>query len=419
MSNLKLIIMVLDEVKKMRVSCIYRITFPDGKCYVGETNNLRERVRLYERKLVDFSDNSRVMSALRDFGIGNVSWDILSCVDVRDVDDLELCLSILEIKYIRENDCIYPNGYNTSIGGELLCIPSDVIETRFGVKSGDFASKSVLAYDIDGNFVAEYSSVNKCAYELGVEENRVKDVLGKVRLLKNTYMLREKKYGEVPQKILPFKPEVVIKRKTEYDVVKERVYVQKDVKNAAIMYDRNGNYVGLFDNVRKSRQYLKMEDTKLPFGREYRGMYLFHYNGGEIKKSLGAFSSKNLTTMFYDDILAFGDVDDIGERISLKLEEKEVKPQKEKVAKSVVVCKKKPRIVKYTLDGNYIATYDTTVDAAADNNVYPSAVLACAKKKVRRCGSYIYRFEGDDLDLPTFSDVTLRQRMPIQKELFD
>lgn len=419
MSNLKLIIMVLDEVKKMRVSCIYRITFPDGKYYVGKTKNLRERVRLYERKLVDSSDKSRVMSALRDFGIGNVSWDILSCVDVRDVDDLELCLSILEIKYIRENDCIYPNGYNTSIGGELLCIPSDVIETRFGVKSGDFASKSVLAYDIDGNFVAEYSSVNKCAYELGVEENRVKDVLGKVRLLKNTYMLREKKYSEVPQKILPFKPEVVIKRKTEYDVVKEKVYVQKDVKNAAIMYDRNGNYVGLFDNVRKSRQYLKMEDTKLPFGREYRGMYLFHYNGGEIKKSLGAFSSKNLTTMFYDDILAFGDVDDIGERISLKLEEKEVKPQKEKVAKSVVVRKKKPRIVKYTLDGNYIATYDTTVDAAADNNVYPSAVLACAKKKVRRCGSYIYRFEGDDLDLPTFSDVTLRQRMPIQRELFD
>ena len=411
--------MVLDEVKKMRVSCIYRITFPDGKYYVGKTNNLRERVRLYERKLVDFSDNSRVMSALREFSIGNVSWDILSCVDVRDVDDLELCLSILEIKYIRENDCIYPNGYNTSIGGELLCIPSDVIETRFGVKSGDFASKSVLAYDIDGNFVAEYSSVNKCAYELGVEENRVKDVLGKMRLLKNTYMLREKKYGEVPQKILPFKPEVVIKRKTEYDVVKERVYVQKDVKNAAIMYDRNGNYVGLFDNVRKSRQYLKMEDTKLPFGREYRGMYLFHYNGGEIKKSLGAFSSKNLTTMFYDDILALGDVDDIGERISLKLEEKEVKSKKEKVANPVVVYKKKPRIVKYTLDGNYIATYDTTVDAAADNNVYPSAILACAKKKVRRCGDYIYRFEGDELDLPTFSDVTLRQRLPVQKELFD
>ena len=407
------------KLKKMRVSCIYRITFPDGKYYVGKTNNLRERVRLYERKLVDLSDNSRVMSVLREFSIGNVSWDILSCVDVRDVDDLELCLSILEIKYIRGNDCIYPNGYNTSIGGELLCIPADVIETRFGVKSGDFASKSVLAYDIDGNFVAEYSSVNKCAYELGVEENRVKDVLGKVRLLKNTYMLREKKYGEVPQKILPFKPEVVIKRKTEYDVVKEKVYVQKDVKNAAVMYDRNGNYVGLFDNVRKSRQYLKMEDTKLPFGREYRGMYLFHYNGGEIKKFLGAFSSKNLTTMFYDDILALGDVDNIGERISLKLEEKEVKSKKEKVANPVVVHKKKPRIVKYTLDGNYIATYDTTVDAAADNNVYPSAILACAKKSVRRCGDYIYRFEGDELDLPTFSDVTLRQRLPVQKELFD
>lgn len=411
--------MVLDEVKKMRVSCIYRIGFPDGKYYVGKSKNLRERVRLYERKLVDLSDSSRVMSALREFGIGNVSWDILSCVDVRDVDDLELCLSILEIKYIRENDCIYPNGYNTSIGGELLGIPVDVIETRFGVDATGYAGKPILVYDKDGNFVSEHSSVAKCAYSLGVPDSMISGVIDKIALVRNTYMIRSKKHGDVPKKILPYKPEVVIKRKTEYDIVKEKVYVQKDVKNAAIMYDRNGNYVGLFDNVRKSRQYLKMEDTKLPFGREYRGMYLFHYNGGEIKKSLGAFSSKNLTTMFYDDILAFGDVDDIGERISLKLEEKEVKPQKEKVAKSVVVCKKKPRIIKYTLDGNYVTTYDTTIDAAADNNVYPSAVLACAKKKVRRCGSYIYRFEGDDLDLPTFSDVTLRQRMPIQKELFD
>lgn len=419
MSNLKLIIMVLDEVKKMRVSCIYRITFPDGKYYVGKTKNLRERVRLYERKLVDSSDNSRVMSSLRDFGIGNVSWDILSCVDVRDADDLQLCLSILEIKYIRDNDCIYPKGYNTSIGGELLGIPVDVIETRFGVDATGYAGKPILVYDKDGNFVSEHSSVAKCAYSLGVPDSMISGVIDKIALVRNTYMIRSKKHGDVPKKILPYKPEVVIKRKTEYDVVKEKVYVQKDVKNAAIMYDKNGNYVGLFDNVRKSRQYLKMEDTKLPFGREYRGMYLFHYNGGEIKKSLGVFSSKNLTTMFYDDILALGDVDDIGERISLKLEEKEVKSKKEKVANPVVVYKKKPRIVKYTLDGNYIATYDTTVDAAADNNVYPSAILACAKKKVRRCGSYIYRFEGDELDLPTFSDVTLRQRLPVQKELFD
>ena len=79
----------------------------------------------------------------------------------------------------------------------------------------------------------------------------------------------------------------------------------------------------------------------------------------------------------------------------------------------------KPRIVKYTLDGNYVATYDNTTEAAAVENVQPSGILACAKKKVRRCGNYIYRFEGDELDLPTFSDITLRQRIPSQKGLLE
>jgi hypothetical protein len=317
----------------------------------------------------------------------------------------------LEIKYIREQDCIYPNGYNTSIGGEVLGIPADVIETKFGVRSKEFASKPILAYDVNGNFVVEYPSVNRCAYELGVDEKCVKEVLGKAKLLRNTYMLREKRYGEVPKKILPFEPTVVKKTKTEYDVVTEKVYRQKELSTAAIMYDKNGDYVGLFDNARKSRQYLKMEDTKMPFGREFRGVYIFHYNGGEIKQHLGAFKSKNLTTMFYDDILAFGDVENIGERISLVLEPVPEKEIVEKNPKVVIKREPKPRIEKYTLDGQYVCTYENAIYAAADNNVYSSAIHSCAKKKTRRCGDFVYRYEGDALDLPDFSASTLQKRL--------
>lgn len=404
---------------KSSVACIYRITFPDGKYYVGQTQNLRERVRLYERNVRDLSKSSRVLDAIRVFGIENVGIEVLCPINGLSGDDLSLCLSILEIKYIRESDCIYPNGYNTSIGGELLGIPADVIETKFGVSSSAFGCKPVLVYDVDGNFVAEYPSVNRCAYAMGVDDRSVTSVLDKTRLLKSTYMLREKKYGDVPEKILPFKPEVVVqrRRKTEYDVVVEKSYRHKDLNNAAIMYDKDGNYVGLFDNVRKSRQYLQMTDTKLPFGRECRGVYLFHYNGGEIKKSLGPFTSKNLTTMCYDDILALGNVPDIGKRISFVLEPKPETPAKVKSPQVVVVREPKPRIEKYTLDGKYVCTYENASFAAADNNVYSSAIHSCAKKKTRRCGDYIYRYEGDSLDLPVFDESTLKKR--VEKSLFD
>ena len=415
--QLNLKIMRFSEVKGS-FACIYRIKFPDGKYYVGQTLDFADRFRLYERIYrgqiaSDSSKRGRVKVAIDQFGLDSLEIDVLQKVSAGSKEDLQLCLSILEIKYIREQDCIYPNGYNTSIGGELLGIPADVIETSFGVTSSNFGCKPVLVYSIDGKFVKEYPSIARCAYGLGVEEKDVKAVLDKQRLVKNTYMLREKRYGEVPKKILPFEPEVVVQRKTktEYDVVTEKIYRQKEISNAAIMYDKNGDYVGLFDNVRKSRQYLKMEDTKMPFGREFRGMYIFHYNGGEIKQHLGAFKSKNLTTMFYDDILALGDVENIGERISLVLESVPEKEVVEKNPKVVIKREPKPRIEKYTLDGQYVCTYENAIHAAADNNVYSSAIHSCAKKKTRRCGNFIYRYEGDTLDLPDFSASTLQKRL--------
>ena len=436
--HLNLEIMRFNEVRGS-FACIYRIKFPDGKYYVGQTLNFADRFKLYERIYRGkssgvFSKKNRVSVAIERYGLDSLEIDILQKVSAGSKDDLQLCLSILEVKYIREQDCIYPNGYNTSIGDELLGIPADVIETNFGVSSSNFGCKPILVYGIDGKFVKEYPSIARCAYGLGVDEKDIKAVLDRRhKLLKSTYMLKEKKYGEAPKKILPFSPEVVVQRKTktEYDVVKEKVYKKVELDSAAIMYDKQGNYVALFDNKSHSRKYLDI-GFRVAFGREFRGYYLFHYNGGEIKKNIGEIKSKVVKTILYDDILAYGDAKNIGELISFADSEETVeekpkrekkqkieKPKKEKKPKVIKVPKKKPRINKYTLDGDYVATYETTTDAALADNVYPSAILACAKKKVRRCGDYIYRFEGDELDLPTFSNITLKQRLSKQNNLFE
>lgn len=382
--------MNLEEAKSNRVSCIYRITFPDGKYYVGRTKSLRERVRLYERKMSDETDNSCVMAALRAFGLENVSWDILSCVSVRDADDLSLCLSILEIKYIREQDCIYPNGYNTSIGGELLGIPADVIETRFGVNATGYAGKPLLVYDKEGNFVSEHPSVAKCAYALGVPESLISNAVDKIALVRSTYMVREKKYGDVPQKILPFAPQVVKKTVVEKEVEVEKVFVKKELDKASIMYDEYGEYVGIFESTYQVRKYIGI-DCRFPFGREYHGYYLFHYNGGEIKKSLGVFTSKMLTTTMYDDILALGDAENIGDIISLKVVEEEKEDVKQRGCRG----KAARQVNKYTLDGEYIETYDSISDAARANETFESSIRACCNRKTRKSGGFIYRFADD------------------------
>jgi hypothetical protein len=154
--------------------------------------------------------------------------------------------------------------------------------------------------------------------------------------------------------------------------------------------DEYGEYVGIFESTYQVRKYIGI-DCRFPFGREYHGYYLFHYNGGEIKKSLGVFTSKMLTTTMYDDILALGDVDNIGDMISLKVVEEE----KEEVVQKEYHRKITRQVNKYTLDGEYIETYDSISDAARANETFESSIRACCNRKTRRSGGFIYRFADD------------------------
>lgn len=380
-----------EEALECRFSCVYMITFPNGRKYVGKTKDFRDRVRLYRRKVEVGDFSGQVMKAIQKYGLDVLDWSVLVRLDGLDGDDLELCLSILEIKYIRENGSLYPDGYNTSIGGEMLGIPASVIKTKFGVDGCSYASKPVLLYKSDGVFYMEYSSIGSCAEDFGVGTSDVRRCIDANRLLVGLYLVREKDGVDIPQSVEPFKPSVVEKTKVVVRKVyeEEKVFRKREVGNAVIMYDKNGDYVGLFDNVRRSKKYLQM-DFSIPFGREFRGVYIFHYNGGEIIEHLGAFTSKNVTTIFYDDILALAGHDDIGERISLHLQEEDkelsVRQKKERVARQVN---------KYTLVGEFVCSYQSISDAASENGVLDGSVRSCCNRKSNTCGGAIYRYADD------------------------
>ena len=149
--------MKLDEAKKFRGSCVYCLEFPNGKRYVGKTKCLRDRLGLYER-----FGGSSVDAAIKEFGWDVIDIQVLSNVECSDKVDLELCLGILEVKYIRDLCTLVPNGYNVSLGGECLGIPVDCITTDTDVvKRYCDGSKVILCYDLNGSFVKEYDSIAK------------------------------------------------------------------------------------------------------------------------------------------------------------------------------------------------------------------------------------------------------------------
>lgn len=102
---------LLDLVK---YGLIYKATSPSGRCYIGQTTNLKNRIN--QHKNISFNENctdfdTKFHKAIRKYGIQNFKWEVI-------LDEIPICLlDDLEIEYIREYNS-YKDGYNSTIGGE-------------------------------------------------------------------------------------------------------------------------------------------------------------------------------------------------------------------------------------------------------------------------------------------------------------
>lgn len=87
---------------------IYKITNNvNGKIYIGQTiRTLEERFTEHKR-----NKKSLISKALKRYGIENFTIEQIDTAE--SIDEL----NELEFKYIREYDCITPNGYNQCEGG--------------------------------------------------------------------------------------------------------------------------------------------------------------------------------------------------------------------------------------------------------------------------------------------------------------
>lgn len=88
-------------------NCIYKLTAPNGKVYIGQTNDFNRRILEHIRK----SDCKKLYGAIKKYGFDSFTQEIL----VENMETQEE-LDQLEIQYIQEYDSI-ENGYNIAIGG--------------------------------------------------------------------------------------------------------------------------------------------------------------------------------------------------------------------------------------------------------------------------------------------------------------
>lgn len=364
------------EANKKNCACIYKFTFPDGKCYVGRTKNLAKRIRIYQKALNGECKSSKVVDALREFGVSKVNVEILSEPKNLSEGDKDLVLSILELKYIRLNNCIYPNGYNVSVGGELLGIPCDCISTDLSVTPYSGGHKPVLVYDVDGNFIQEFDSIEKCAYNYGVDTQVVSSNLDKRRgLFCGKYMIRQKKYGKIPEKIAPFEIEIVEKRIVNKIYEDKVIYREKEVnvpQNPILKYNEDGEFCGEYETI---------TDAAMSIGRNHvtkgvltKGYIFFEHDGGEIKQNIGKVEKKTKRLPKYSDALR-----------CIPDESLNAEPRR---WSSLINDFK---VAQYNRGGELVGLYDSINDASYETGIPYSGIWACVFGRIKSSAGFIWR----------------------------
>lgn len=380
---------------KSTSSCVYCLEFPDGSKYVGKTKNLVKRMKLYEKYGVE--RGGLVGSKIAEFGIESADVRVLREVKCDDQVDLEICLSILEIKYIRELCTLTPNGLNVSLGGESLGIPAECITTDAEyIKSLSSSSKAILVYDLEGNFVEEYPSIAELSYNKGLDEKYVRDFVGRSKPMKDKWYLREKRYGYVPRKIVVTKYE--IKEKVKYKTVVVEHVVEKKVEKfrytPALKYDMNGDFCGEYASKREASRTFR-NGSPVGWGVYCNGYILFKKVDDNYPLKIEDYTilSKKQLRDYY---VPAEDLEDIP-----------VRERKVRVALSDGMVKE---FVPRCVDGKYtniklgfaveqmskngkvkVAEYGSIRDAADATGIAYSGIWACVMGRTSSCAGYRWR----------------------------
>lgn len=386
--------MKIEEAKKVYDSCVYCLEFPNGMKYVGKTKNLSDRMKLYLR--FDGA-NKALSSAIEEFGWDNIDITVLSRIDCKDKVDLDLCLSILEIKYIRELGTLTPNGYNISLGGECLGIPVEYLTTdKEAIKRFNDGSKAVLLYDENGDFVKEYPSIARCAYDNGWDEDSVRGAIGKSKPYRDKFFIRFKRYDYIPNKIeLPKGYEVREKVRIKYKNVIKEVKIEKEREvftyTPALRYDMNGKFCGEYASKREAlRSFSKSNHVE--WGQYHNGYIIYKKKDDSYPMQIESyveFANKQIGEYYVP----------ANELPDIEVHEDWAKVSSLPNANKTQLCvdgkytniKHQFKVYQYKLNGELVAEFDSIRDAAHETGIAYSQIYNCLNGRTKKAAGYLWK----------------------------
>ena len=187
---------------------IYKYTSPSGKSYVGQT-----KVSLSDRagsNGIDYKKCPVFYNAIKKYGYKNFDVEILAEVKIEELDDAEK-------KYIHLFNTMIPNGYNVDEGGH-----SNTVQV-----------KTFYQYDLEGNFLKEYTNVKETSQELGLNYQTLLACLDGYTHSCGGYC-----WSYVKMKKFPIHEEML-----------------NNIKKQVEMYDLNDNLIMVFPSITQAAEY--------------------------------------------------------------------------------------------------------------------------------------------------------------------
>lgn len=161
----------------MEIGVIYIIVNPNGRIYIGQTENFRKRISQYkEMEKLDKLKQPIIGESIKKYGLDKHNIDILENNIAED--DLNFRESYW-IEFFKSNCYKYPNlrGMNCTEGGDFTAI-SDEVKRKLSENSK--SNIEIYQYDLDGNFIKEWRSATFASKELKVGRKGIQNCLDKI-----------------------------------------------------------------------------------------------------------------------------------------------------------------------------------------------------------------------------------------------
>ena len=309
---------------------IYKVeNIKTGKIYIGRTTDLKKRIESRKNEVHSNKPVARngLIQAMRNFELSLFEYEIIDYLEIdqefkfshRDIYEEQL--NKKEIKWINKLNT-YKNGYNLTPGGE----------------SYYELYTEVLQYDLEGNFIQEWSSIKEANIQLNVSDNSISGIprvcLG-ISNIAFDYQWRYKKGDDYPTKIEPVS--------SDYWV---------------LQYDKSGIFLEKFRTPTVAAEQLGIKNV-----------------GNKIAEC----AKNNSPITAYGFQWKYQETDDIHQKIKTAKEQNKLL--------KYYIEKAKP-VIQYDLEGNFIDVFRTTDEAAEQTGVYRNIIKRVAEGDYYRAGEY-------------------------------